>query len=511
MYIPFFIPEIETVNQEKLRDVLMGNISRREAHELKARMSRKRRKHLTVVLICGAAAVFCALLPLAQGGYGLYNDFYYISLSAACLAIIGAATQIPGISIPLQYLSALKTCRPGGRITFTAYRDYNLNKVDQRLLGRIAAYELNADEAGGLLNLAKYTLAARRKITLLLALIAAALAVFAFAFLLPLISSDYDNPEAVILLARLAVLGVVACVFGVIRSPLMARATKKYISALKITYADERIREREKLAEGVIAELRARTLTPTISLTAGREPTTAYASKLGGTPYLPPGFPYPRGADGQPLRLLAQLNLEELPRLPDFPLGGILQFYIADDDLCGMDPARRTRQKNFRVVYHKEIIRDASQLASPPRLPAGDACFPATGFPLEGEYVLRGKLEQMPVTPEDFRFYGQALPLWQAALPPAAGPAAGNLPNDAYDRLAAAFSTGGHRVGGYPFFTQADPRDAAALSGYTTLLLQIDSRDGITWGDNGVANFFIPPAKLRAGDFSDVLYTWDCY
>ena len=43
------------------------------------------------------------------------------------------------------------------------------------------------------------------------------------------------------------------------------------------------------------------------------------------------------------------------------------------------------------------------------------------------------------------------------------------------------------------------------------LLLQIDSTNGVSFGDSGVANFFISPSDLERLDFSRVLYTWDCY
>ncbi|MBE6676652.1 MAG: DUF1963 domain-containing protein, partial [Ruminococcaceae bacterium] len=32
----------------------------------------------------------------------------------------------------------------------------------------------------------------------------------------------------------------------------------------------------------------------------------------------------------------------------------------------------------------------------------------------------------------------------------------------------------------------------------------------IMFGDEGGCQFFIPAEKLRARDFSDVMYTWDC-
>jgi uncharacterized protein YwqG len=69
----------------------------------------------------------------------------------------------------------------------------------------------------------------------------------------------------------------------------------------------------------------------------------------------------------------------------------------------------------------------------------------------------------------------------------------------------------GHRLGGYPFFTQEDPRMDS--SNYDTLLFQLDSDDeaAIQWGDMGICNFFIHSEKLIKAQFDDVLYNWDCY
>ena len=71
-------------------------------------------------------------------------------------------------------------------------------------------------------------------------------------------------------------------------------------------------------------------------------------------------------------------------------------------------------------------------------------------------------------------------------------------------------------LGGYPYFTQWDPRGSKAeYEPYDTLLFQLTSdydREGerVMFGDAGVCNFFIPAEKLKARDFSDILYTWDC-
>src|SRR4026208_1124340 len=63
---------------------------------------------------------------------------------------------------------------------------------------------------------------------------------------------------------------------------------------------------------------------------------TPWQSKFGGTPYLPKTAEHPRGSNNQLLFLLAQINFAEVPRLEPFPQHGILQFYIADDDLYGL-------------------------------------------------------------------------------------------------------------------------------------------------------------------------------
>jgi uncharacterized protein YwqG len=71
------------------------------------------------------------------------------------------------------------------------------------------------------------------------------------------------------------------------------------------------------------------------------------------------------------------------------------------------------------------------------------------------------------------------------------------------------FETIGHRMGGYIYTTQEDPRQEGHED--WLLLLQIDSQDDcIMWGDVGVGHFFIHPDDLRRRDFSKVFYSWDC-
>jgi uncharacterized protein YwqG len=73
-----------------------------------------------------------------------------------------------------------------------------------------------------------------------------------------------------------------------------------------------------------------------------------------------------------------------------------------------------------------------------------------------------------------------------------------------------------HKLGGYPSFTQSDPREALDNDGEPyILLLQVDSDStsgdiNIEWEDMGIANFFIRASDLQQLDFSKVIYNYDC-
>ena len=83
-------------------------------------------------------------------------------------------------------------------------------------------------------------------------------------------------------------------------------------------------------------------------------------------------------------------------------------------------------------------------------------------------------------------------------------PIASPIPNELNDL----FTLIPCQIGGYPFFTQYDPRQE---DNNEVLLFQLDSQDHILWGDSGVGNFFISKEDLKNKDFSHVRYNWDCY
>lgn len=259
---------------------------------------------------------------------------------------------------------------------------------------------------------------------------------------------------------------------------------------------------------------------------------SVFDSKLGGVPYLPKDMEYPKVREGslagKPLRLLAQLNFEKLPRVEGFPEKGILQFFTGSDgdDVIGIDFDDYFNQNGFRVIYHENIIVDTSKLISEADMPLfdnEDDC-----FPFSGEFLLTaGEVRYSSVSTADFRFDYVVAEAYNELF---GGKIVGmygmrgeqgvaQIDRPLYDAIHEVRSQLGTCMGGFPFFMQEDPRgyngDYAKCD---TLLFQLDSEipedgkfeDEIMWGDSGVGNFFISSDDLAKRDFTRVLYTWDC-
>lgn len=249
----------------------------------------------------------------------------------------------------------------------------------------------------------------------------------------------------------------------------------------------------------------AATIKPFIRIQAvPDQPLTLWQSKFGGLPYLPKDTAYPSDAEGKPLRLLAQFNFAEIPHVADFPEQGILQFYIAaDDDLYGLDFDNQFAQDQFRVLYFEQVIEDESQLLADFGFLRQDS---DALTPITGEYALYFDVDEAPISLGDANF--SAL-IGRDAYDDADD---ADAFFEAYDDL---FNGAGHKLGGYPFFTQEDPREYQKELRPYVLLFQMDTDDSngvdIMWGDSGVANFFIQLEDLKNKDFSRVMYNWDCY
>jgi uncharacterized protein YwqG len=224
-----------------------------------------------------------------------------------------------------------------------------------------------------------------------------------------------------------------------------------------------------------------------------------WQSKLGGTPYMELDAAFPLNAQGIQLCFLAQLNFAEIPPIEGFPSEGLLQFYIFDDGLYGLNEEEPERQDNFRILFIEKPLQDESKLVR-------NFGFLRTygDLPIIAERSFGLRFEaQLRLMPEsDYRFdgiFGEdfferfGAEEWNVAE-------AYHIPSDA----------AGHHIGGYAECTQEDPRTE---ENPMELLFQLDSdrKYGIQWGELGVCHFFIRPEDLSQRDFSRVLYHWDCY
>ena len=225
-------------------------------------------------------------------------------------------------------------------------------------------------------------------------------------------------------------------------------------------------------------------------------------SSFGCYPTIPRGFLYPRDSDGGFLFPLAQIHCSELPALDGFPNSGYLQFYIAveNSDVYGLDFDDQQSQANFRVLYFEEdSVQDPEtnfdflsgiihSISSPIAKPY------SLTFNSQNDYLGLGEVRYNE-NEKIISFIKEKYP---------------NLEDQFDEELWKKFSYSGHKMGGYAYFTQTDPREYKEGVKDFVLLFQMDTDQDIMWGDAGVGNFFIDYDDLLKKDFSKVLYNWDC-
>lgn len=249
--------------------------------------------------------------------------------------------------------------------------------------------------------------------------------------------------------------------------------------------------------------LRQNTAAPSLHITLLDERPAFAGSKVGGTPYVPTDMEIPVDANGLQLRLLAQIDCKELATLSEYPHEGLLQFWIGQDNASGL-----FTDGGYRVIWHPQVDASITEETVAARLRlTGDY------FPVQGEFAVRFDLVPESMGMTDAHFEPQFLAAYNELTSGAPMHSLSELDDELTELLWDALPNSGHKVGGYPYFTQYDPRSEDDAR--TVLLLQIDSDylDGnckIMWGDAGVCNFFCTPEDLQKRDFSHVLYNWDC-
>ena len=240
---------------------------------------------------------------------------------------------------------------------------------------------------------------------------------------------------------------------------------------------------------------------------------TIFDSKFGGLPYWDFSKEFPVDSKGNKLKLLAQINFERNnfndERLPS---NGILQFYISSsNDIYGLNFDNQDDQSDWRVVYHENINYE---ITKEDILNGGITTFkevsPDYYAPFVDEYKItfKEKLEALNIEDGQFRSVMATILKEKFEIE-----IEKNKVEDYLEEIDKSFykkfSTWGHKLLGYPAFTQYDPRTKKYMK-YDTLLLQIDSDDEIMWGDTGIANFFINKDDLLNKNFDRILYNWDC-
>lgn len=224
-------------------------------------------------------------------------------------------------------------------------------------------------------------------------------------------------------------------------------------------------------------------------------------SGFGFLPCLPKGFTYPTDIEGNLMYPLAQINCSEIPVLAGFPNFGYLQFYISPNDTFGLDFTRQQAQDHWRVLYFDEDeVKDFETDFSFLQTTMNNDCVPLHKphrlvFTVAEEYIGVGDVRSQEGGPFDLSKIINLYP---------------NIAEELQEEIWDTFVPGGHKMGGYAYFTQSDPRSYDELLKDYILLLQINSDDEIMWGDCGVGNFFIHPADLAKKDFSKVMFNWDC-
>ncbi len=221
----------------------------------------------------------------------------------------------------------------------------------------------------------------------------------------------------------------------------------------------------------------------------GKEALGIMESKFLGHAYWPLGKEYPMAKDGNPMILLAQINFQELPPLENYPTGGILQLFVSPFTWYDMD--------DYQVVFHENTslnhLSDFSFLS--------EKLYEESPIYCEHQLSFKKEIEYGGVN--DFRwglkFNGLDYFDYQETLSKAQ-----------QEQMDQFFYGSGHKIGGYAFFTQTDPRDYGRTKKKDVLLLQIDTDEEIMFGDSGVANVFINIDELINRNFEKAYFNWDC-
>lgn len=284
---------------------------------------------------------------------------------------------------------------------------------------------------------------------------------------------------------------------------------------------------REEISDAEIAAIES-TIRPFVAIEAkvsGSNSPLPWESRFGGRPYLPKGTEYPH-IDDKPAPLLAQINFAEVPPLEGFPTSGILQFYAVDkptwewnhswfatEGRTSMSYGELMELAGAKVLFFPDPILSVEAVTTDFRfLPSFEHLIVPERLDLRFQIKLApmdvGGLNTWIETLRESEFFTENYDYALREL-------SDRTSNDALLEEAAHLLYGdGHRLGGYPTFSQSDPRAQLFPLAFGEsfppydLLFRMVGQPGVNLHDS-ILYFLIPPADLQSRNFSNVLFYSD--
>ena len=208
--------------------------------------------------------------------------------------------------------------------------------------------------------------------------------------------------------------------------------------------------------------------------------------KICGIPYLPIGEPYPKDSKGNPMPLLIQVNLKNV-FLENFPNKGILEVFWGIELEDPLEYEVRYYEENLEYQKDLPLIKYHGHLAEKP-------------------YKIEFKKIKEYLPPSNFNFNDVFCSLYKKYF---------NKDLKCYydfdnidSKLNNILNQPAGSIGGYPDFTQDDPRYDGEMK---ECLFKIDSGLGdLCIGDAGILNVFIRLDDLKNAKFEKAEVYWDC-
>lgn len=219
--------------------------------------------------------------------------------------------------------------------------------------------------------------------------------------------------------------------------------------------------------------------------------------KIGGIPYLPIGESIPTDSTGKPMELLLQVDLSKI-QLENFNFNGILQAYIEQELPYPITYKIKVYQPN--LPYQENLIvtvSDESPISEPFKIKLKKVNTYMSVSDFRAETIILNLVEEI---------YGQKVESIFDMKDE-------NSPSIEKFWGVIADKTPSANIGGYPDFTQIDPREYGEHEEKTECLFKIDSNleeSKIMFGDAGIMFALISVEDLRNNNLDNTFVDWDC-